>query len=44
MHALSGGATAPQMRLYTDTQQIKRVWEVRESALGATLACARRHR
>ena len=24
------------MRLYTDKQQIKRVWEVRESALGAT--------
>jgi FAD/FMN-containing dehydrogenase/Fe-S oxidoreductase len=26
----------PQMRLFTDKQQIKRVWEVRESALGAT--------
>src|SRR5713226_8774648 len=36
MQALSRGATAPQMRLYTDKQQIKRVWEVRESALGAT--------
>ena len=36
MQALSRGTTAPQMRLYTDKQQIKRVWEVRESALGAT--------
>jgi len=36
MRALSRGTTAPQMRLYTDKQQIKRVWEVRESALGAT--------
>ncbi|MGA8621640.1 MAG: FAD-linked oxidase C-terminal domain-containing protein [Candidatus Sulfotelmatobacter sp.] len=26
----------PAMRLYTNKQQIKRVWEVRESALGAT--------
>ena len=26
----------PNLRLYTDKQQVKRVWEVRESALGAT--------
>jgi FAD/FMN-containing dehydrogenase/Fe-S oxidoreductase len=36
MQALGRGATRPNMRLYTDQQQIKRVWEVRESALGAT--------
>jgi FAD/FMN-containing dehydrogenase/Fe-S oxidoreductase len=36
MESLSRGATPPAMRLYTDKQQIKRVWEVRESALGAT--------
>jgi FAD/FMN-containing dehydrogenase/Fe-S oxidoreductase len=36
MQLLSRGATPPAMRLYTDRQQIKRVWEVRESALGAT--------
>jgi Fe-S oxidoreductase len=36
MQALSQDATAPNMRLFTDKQQIKRVWEVRESALGAT--------
>jgi len=36
MQVLAGGAAAPQMRLFTDKQQAKRVWEVRESALGAT--------
>ncbi|MCU1302892.1 MAG: FAD-binding oxidoreductase [Candidatus Sulfotelmatobacter sp.] len=36
MQALGRGASAPQMHLYTDQQQIKRVWEVRESALGVT--------
>jgi FAD/FMN-containing dehydrogenase/Fe-S oxidoreductase len=36
MPSLSRGATPPHMRLYTDKQQIKRVWEVRESALGVT--------
>ena len=36
MQALGQSATAPNMHLYTDKQQIKRVWEVRESALGAT--------
>jgi len=36
MQSLSQSATAPNLRLFTDKQQIKRVWEVRESALGAT--------
>jgi FAD/FMN-containing dehydrogenase/Fe-S oxidoreductase len=36
MKALGAGGTAPNMHLYTDKQQIKRVWEVRESALGVT--------
>jgi FAD/FMN-containing dehydrogenase/Fe-S oxidoreductase len=36
METLSRSSTPPQMRLFTDKQQIKRVWEVRESALGAT--------
>jgi FAD/FMN-containing dehydrogenase/Fe-S oxidoreductase len=36
MQSLSRGAAPPAMRLYTDKQQMKRVWEVRESALGAT--------
>jgi FAD/FMN-containing dehydrogenase/Fe-S oxidoreductase len=36
MQSLSNGAIAPNLRLFTDKQQIKRVWEVRESALGAT--------
>ncbi|MGB8989076.1 MAG: FAD-linked oxidase C-terminal domain-containing protein, partial [Candidatus Sulfotelmatobacter sp.] len=35
MQAL-GRTAVPAMRLYTDKQQIKRVWEVRESALGVT--------
>src|ERR1700675_289993 len=36
MHTLARGSSPPQMRLFTDKQQAKRVWEVRESALGAT--------
>jgi FAD/FMN-containing dehydrogenase/Fe-S oxidoreductase len=36
MQAVSRSSSPPQMRLFTDKQQIKRVWEVRESALGAT--------
>src|SRR5579863_1524145 len=36
MQVLSRSSTPPQMRLFTNKQQIKRVWEVRESALGAT--------
>ncbi|MGB7601485.1 MAG: FAD-linked oxidase C-terminal domain-containing protein [Candidatus Sulfotelmatobacter sp.] len=36
MQALGRSAIAPAMHLYTDKQQIKRVWEVRESALGVT--------
>jgi len=36
MQAMARSSTPPQMRLFTDKQQIKRVWEVRESALGAT--------
>jgi FAD/FMN-containing dehydrogenase/Fe-S oxidoreductase len=36
MQAVARSATPPQMRLFTDRQQVKRVWEVRESALGAT--------
>src|ERR1700722_4262356 len=36
MQALGRSAVAPKMQLYTDKQKIKRVWEVRESALGAT--------
>jgi FAD/FMN-containing dehydrogenase/Fe-S oxidoreductase len=36
MQALGRSSTPPQMRLFTDRQQVKRVWEVRESALGAT--------
>jgi FAD/FMN-containing dehydrogenase/Fe-S oxidoreductase len=34
MATLSQGPNPPQMRLFTDKQQIKRVWEVRESSLG----------
>ena len=34
MATLSRGPNPPQMRLFTDKQQIKRVWEVRESSLG----------
>jgi FAD/FMN-containing dehydrogenase/Fe-S oxidoreductase len=36
MQSLGRGATPPNMRLYTDQQQAKRVWEVRESSLGVT--------
>ncbi len=36
MEALSRSPNPPQMRLFTDKQQAKRVWEVRESSLGAT--------
>jgi len=34
--ALGASVNPPAMRLYSGKQQIKRVWEVRESALGAT--------
>jgi FAD/FMN-containing dehydrogenase/Fe-S oxidoreductase len=37
MRALSQNTNPPQMRLFPDRQQAKRVWEVRESALGADL-------
>jgi len=33
---LTSSSHPPNLRLYTHKQQIKRVWEVRESALGAT--------
>ncbi len=36
MQSLGRGATPPKMHLFVDKQQAKRVWEVRESALGAT--------
>ena len=36
MQSLGRSANPPHMRLYIDKQQIKRIWEVRESALGAT--------
>ncbi|MGA9509820.1 MAG: FAD-linked oxidase C-terminal domain-containing protein, partial [Candidatus Sulfotelmatobacter sp.] len=36
MQALGRTGTHPAMRLYKDKQEIKRVWEVRESALGVT--------
>jgi FAD/FMN-containing dehydrogenase/Fe-S oxidoreductase len=36
MQSLGGSASPPALRLYTDPRQIKRVWDVRESALGAT--------
>jgi FAD/FMN-containing dehydrogenase/Fe-S oxidoreductase len=36
MQSLTRGTASPNLRLYTDQQQIKRVWEVRESALGVT--------
>jgi FAD/FMN-containing dehydrogenase/Fe-S oxidoreductase len=36
MKSLSRNSDPPQMRLFIDGQQAKRVWEVRESALGAT--------
>src|SRR5258707_12454535 len=36
MQALSRTTHPPKIHLYTDKQQIKRVWEIRESALGVT--------
>jgi FAD/FMN-containing dehydrogenase/Fe-S oxidoreductase len=36
MQSLGRSPNPPQMSLFTDNQQSKRVWEVRESALGAT--------
>jgi FAD/FMN-containing dehydrogenase/Fe-S oxidoreductase len=36
MEALSRSTSPPQLRLYTGKQQCRHVWEVRESALGAT--------
>jgi FAD/FMN-containing dehydrogenase/Fe-S oxidoreductase len=36
MRTLSRGSAPPQMCLFVNKQQAKRVWEVRESALGAT--------
>jgi FAD/FMN-containing dehydrogenase/Fe-S oxidoreductase len=36
MQALMRSSHPPNVRLYTGKQQIKRVWEVRESALGVT--------
>ena len=36
MQVLGRSAMPPAMRLYTNKAQIKRVWEVRESALGVT--------
>jgi FAD/FMN-containing dehydrogenase/Fe-S oxidoreductase len=34
--SLSRSSNPPQMRLFTDRLQARRIWEVRESALGAT--------
>ena len=36
VEGLSRSKPAPQVLLFTDKQQAKRVWEIRESALGAT--------
>jgi FAD/FMN-containing dehydrogenase/Fe-S oxidoreductase len=36
MQTLGRSSSPPQMHLFTDKQHIMRVWEVRESALGAT--------
>jgi FAD/FMN-containing dehydrogenase/Fe-S oxidoreductase len=36
IQSLGRSANPPDIRLYTDKQKAKRVWEVRESALGAT--------
>ena len=36
MESLGRSPHPPQMRLFTDKQQSRKVWEVRESALGAT--------
>jgi FAD/FMN-containing dehydrogenase/Fe-S oxidoreductase len=34
MEALGRGSNPPRMRLFTNREQVKRVWEVRESSLG----------
>jgi FAD/FMN-containing dehydrogenase/Fe-S oxidoreductase len=36
MQSLTRNANSPAMRLYTDKQQAKRIWELRESSLGVT--------
>jgi FAD/FMN-containing dehydrogenase/Fe-S oxidoreductase len=36
MHSLTRGSGSPNLLLLTNKQQIKRIWEVRESALGVT--------
>ena len=36
MDSLSRSSGGPQMKLFTDGSQAKKIWEVRESALGAT--------
>jgi FAD/FMN-containing dehydrogenase/Fe-S oxidoreductase len=36
MAALDRSAAPPNMRLFTDKKQIRRIWEVRESSLGVT--------
>jgi FAD/FMN-containing dehydrogenase/Fe-S oxidoreductase len=36
MQTLTRSANPPNMHLYTGKQQVKRIWEVRESALGVT--------
>src|SRR5437868_6186559 len=36
MGSLERSASPPAMRLFTDLQQAKRIWEVRESSLGVT--------
>jgi len=36
MQSLGRSANPPNLRLYTDNQQAKRVWDVRESSLGVT--------
>ena len=36
MQSLSHGAKPPSMQLFTDKKQARQVWDVRESALGAT--------
>jgi FAD/FMN-containing dehydrogenase/Fe-S oxidoreductase len=38
MEALGRSASPPKMRLFTDSRQVRHVWEVRESSLGV-LAC-----
>jgi hypothetical protein len=44
MQSLGRSTNPPQMRLFTDKQQSKRVWEVRESALGGLGGCCRHSR